>query len=804
MVITGAANGMAHMGEAVTYDEYPFEITNTAAVLLDARGRVLGWTEVAGLLLGRSTAEVCGRHVRELLSDPGSWPGVMAQRTGSAWKGEAVLRHGSGGELRVRFRVLPLMASPDEETRYLAIGAPSGLVVKWRRDHAFTQQLFAQNSIGFALMDPDLRFVRTNGHVLPYLTLPADVRGLRLAQVMREEDARVIEERLRGVMRSGEPLVTFRTRARAREGDADERVLMMSAFRLQEPDGGLMGAAAAFTDVTDHERARERLAILYRATVGMGQSLSVTRVSEELAEVLVAELADSAVVELADAVPAGDEPAPGAPPTLVRMAVARASADRLRPDSGGPEVAAPDDGRPTVGATPAAETAPRNKRVVTVPLTAGGATLGRITVSRTSGRRPFVPDEVMLVEEIASRGALGIDNARRFAREQRAAMTLQRSLLPPATSRATGVETASAYLPSAGGGSVSGDWFDVIPLSSARVALVVGDVAGHGLTAMATMGRLRTAVRTLADLDLDPGELLAHLDEVVGQLGSEAGTDDGGTGGGTMASDAVTATCLYAVYDPVSQRCAISSAGHPPPGVVAPDGTVRYVELNPGPPLGVGGLPFEPVETDIAPGSVLALFSDGLVERRDGDIDTHMAELAAGLARSGAVHRPLEEVCEDLARQLVPSPPPDDVTLLLARTRAVRAHDVAAWTLEPDPAGVAEARHAVGGQLTRWGLEELRFTTELVVSELVTNAIRYAGGPIELRLIRAGVLTCEVSDPSSTHPRMRRARSSDEGGRGLFLVAQLTDRWGSRYTRTGKTIWTEQSLPAASADGRRR
>lgn len=796
------------MGEAFTYDEYPFEITNTAAVLLDARGCVLGWTEVAGPLLGRSTAEVCGRHVRELLSDPGSWPGVMAQRTGAAWKGHAVLRHGSGGELGVRFRVLPLKASPDQETRYLAIGAPSGLVAKWRQDNAFTQQLFAQNSIGVALMDPDLRFVRTNGHVLPYLTLPADVRGLRLAQVMRAEDAQIIEERLRGVMRSGEPLVTFRTRVRAREGDADERILMMSAFRLQEPEGGLMGAAAAFTDVTDHERARERLALLYRATVGMGQSLSVTRASEELAEVLVAELADTAVVELADAVPAGDEPAAGTPPTLLRAAVARASPDRLRPDaesveSGEPDVAAP-DGPPAVLATTPAVSVPRNQRVVTVPLTAGGATLGRITVSRTSGRHPFVPDEVMLVEEIASQGALGIDNARRYARERRAAMTLQRSLLPPATSRATGVETASAYLPSAGGGSVSGDWFDVIPLSSARVALVVGDVAGHGLTAMATMGRLRTAVRTLADLDLEPGELLAHLDEVVGQLGSEAGTDDSGAAGGAMASDAVTATCLYAVYDPVSLRCAISSAGHPPPGVLAPDNTVRYVTLNPGPPLGVGGLPFEPVEIDIAPGSVLALFSDGLVERRDGDMDTHMAELAAGLARLDAIHRPLDEVCEDMARELVPSPPPDDVTLLLARTRAVAARDVAAWTLESDPTGVAEARQIVGGQLTRWGLEELRFTTELVVSELVTNAIRYAGGPIELRLIRAGVLTCEVSDPSSTHPRMRRARSSDEGGRGLFLVAQLADRWGSRYTRTGKTIWTEQSLPTTLADERLR
>lgn len=305
---------------------------------------------------------------------------------------------------------------------------------------------------------------------------------------------------------------------------------------------------------------------------------------------------------------------------------------------------------------------------------------------------------------------------------------------------------------------------------------------------------------------------MVHLDDLVSQLRDEPDesgrpggpvrpsrltrADEGGADGDHRA-DPVGATCLYAVYDPVSRCCAMVSAGHPPPAVADPDGTVSYVPLNPGPPLGVNGLPFEVTEVELAPGSLLVLYTDGLIEGRDSDLDEGMAELSRRLARPGATTAPLRELGQEIISARPPHQLADDVTLLLARTHAVPPANTAVWPVDADPVAVAQVRREAARQLREWGLEELVFTTELVLSELVTNAIRHAGGPVEVRLIRAGQLTCEVSDPSATQPRMRRALLTDEGGRGLYLVAQLTSRWGSRYTRRGKTIWAEQPLPDA-------
>ncbi|MFE7994797.1 ATP-binding protein, partial [Streptomyces shenzhenensis] len=154
-----------------------------------------------------------------------------------------------------------------------------------------------------------------------------------------------------------------------------------------------------------------------------------------------------------------------------------------------------------------------------------------------------------------------------------------------------------------------------------------------------------------------------------------------------------------------------------------------------------------------------------------------------------------DALCDTLLKALLDGQPGDDVALLLARTRALGADRVATWDVPPDPAQVATTRQAVIDRLAAWGLEETAFVTELVVSELVTNAIRYGEPPIQLRLIRDRALICEVSDGSSTSPHLRRAHAFDEGGRGLLLVAQLTQRWGSRQTDGGKTIWAEQPLP---------
>ncbi|MFJ9843552.1 SpoIIE family protein phosphatase [Kitasatospora sp. NPDC101155] len=361
-------------------------------------------------------------------------------------------------------------------------------------------------------------------------------------------------------------------------------------------------------------------------------------------------------------------------------------------------------------------------------------------------------------------------------REHTAALRLQRSLLPHRLPTVSAVESASRYLPADTRTGVGGDWYDVIPLSGCRVGLVVGEVLGHGVRAAAAMGRLRAGIRVLARLDLDPDELLTHLDDVVREEDDPRRPRGGGV------------TCLYAVYDPVNGRCSLARAGHAPPVVADPEGGVRYAELPAGRPLGLGGPPFQSAELDLPADSLIALYTDGLVQAVDGR--RGLTETLAGL------RQPLERLCDEALATLLPGPVDDDAVLLLVRTRRLGAGQVVDWELAPDPAAVARARRLVTGRLDEWGLAELVFTTELIVSELVTNAIRYAPGPIRVRLIRDRSLICEVSDTGHTSPHLRQAARDDEGGRGLYIIAQLTESWGTRYTEEGKTIWAEQALPA--------
>ncbi|MEV4331066.1 ATP-binding SpoIIE family protein phosphatase [Streptomyces sp. NPDC049597] len=331
-------------------------------------------------------------------------------------------------------------------------------------------------------------------------------------------------------------------------------------------------------------------------------------------------------------------------------------------------------------------------------------------------------------------------------------------------------------------------------MSRARVALVVGDVVGHGLHAAAATGRLRTAVRAFADIDLMRDELLTHLDDVVVRMQREESRDEGET----------SATCLYAIYDPVSRLCSLASAGHIPPTVVTPSTTgeatrtssmVELPEVPIGPPVGLGGLPFETTKFELREGSLLVLHTDGLIAGRTRDADLGLATLHDVLTSAPDW---LEETCDQLLAALLPSRPADDVALLVARTHALDPNRVATMDLPSDPAAVSGARRFVSDVLAAWGLEEMSFTTELTVSEPVTNAIRCGKSPIQLRLILQSTLTCEVSDASSTAPHLRRARIFDEGGRSLLLVAQVTERWGTRHSLEGKVIWAEQALPAGS------
>nr|WP_308122204.1 SpoIIE family protein phosphatase [Streptomyces sp. TRM70350] len=561
--------------------------------------------------------------------------------------------------------------------------------------------------------------------------------------------------------------------------------------------------------------ARRRLELLHDASVRIGTTLDVTRTAEELADVTVPHFADFAAVDLPDSVLHGDEPGPlGADTPLRRVSLGAVHeeshlyrvGDTVRYVPSTPQARSLESRQsvlePVLGAADGwlAQDPPRLERVlaagihslITVPLRARGATLGVVSFYRCEKPAPFEEDDLSLAQELAGRAAICIDNARRYTREHNTALALQRSLLPRGCPEQSAVDVACRYLPAQAG--VGGDWFDVIPLSGARVALVVGDVVGHGLHAAATMGRLRTAVHNFCSLDLPPDDLLTHLDDLVGRLDRAEGWAVEST---QPDSGIVGATCLYAVYDPVSRRCTLTRAGHPLPAVVGPDGTVEFVDLPSGPPLGLGGLPFETVELELAEGSRLVLYTDGLIEDRYRDYDSGLKKLAAVLARADGTP---EDTCEAVLDALLPSRASDDVALLVARTHALGPERVAQWELPSDPAVVSRSRAAVTDQLSAWGLDDLAFTTELVASELVTNAIRHATGPVQLRLLRDRALICEVSDGSSTSPRLRRARTEDEGGRGLFLVAQLTARWGTRYTTDGKVIWTEQPLPTAGPE----
>ncbi|MGY5100223.1 SpoIIE family protein phosphatase [Streptomyces sp. 900105245] len=372
------------------------------------------------------------------------------------------------------------------------------------------------------------------------------------------------------------------------------------------------------------------------------------------------------------------------------------------------------------------------------------------------------------------------------------ALKLQRNLLPRWLPPHVAVDSASRYLPADSGSGVGGDWYDVIPLSGTRVGLVVGDVLGHGLRAAATMGRMRTGVQVLARLDLSPDELLSRLADLLEQTARENAAAHGPGRPRTPADEALGVSCLYAVYDPLTGSCSLARAGEPVLAVVAPHtGAVDIPDLPTGPPLGIGGPPYRTTEIQLAPGSTVALLTGGLLQAAD-TWGAGLAQLSRVLA--GTDRTPLEELCDRVVATLLPGPVDEDATLLVVRTRLLDRNRFTQWELPPDPAAVGSIRTAVGKQLGDWGMEDLAFASELIISELVTNAIRYVGGPVQVRLIRDRTLICEVSDTGHTTPNLRHAASDDEGGRGLFIIAQMTHQWGTRYTPTGKTIWTEQDL----------
>ncbi|MGW1161532.1 SpoIIE family protein phosphatase [Streptomyces sp. NPDC002519] len=551
--------------------------------------------------------------------------------------------------------------------------------------------------------------------------------------------------------------------------------------------------------------ARRRLELLRESTRRIGTTLDVVRTAEELAEVVVGNFADVVTVDLYPAVLRGDEPP--AADVLLMQRTAAAGVNGFPFQGVGEQISfAPisPQAQCLASSSPAMEADLRAARcwavqdpertakilgeglhsLIAVALSARGVALGVATFYRSRQSPPFEDDDVSLADELVACASVCIDNARRFTHEHATALALQRSLLPHGLPEQNALEAAYRYLPARTG--VSGDWFDVIPLSGARVALVVGDVVGHGVHAAATMGRLRTAVHNFSSFELAPDELLMRLDDLVARMaGEESGTDA-----------VIGATCLYGVYDPTTRRCGLARAGHLPPALVSGDGTVTFPEVPAGPPLGLGGFPFETVEVDLPDTSQLVLYTNGLVEDRERCVDTALRDLRRTLGHPG---RSPEETCQAVIAALSSARPnEDDVTLLVVRPRGMDPSDLACWNdLTMDPAIVPDIRGAVVRQLTHWELDEVAFTTELIISELLTNAIRHATGPLKVRLLRDRTLICEVADTSSTSPHLRQAAMTDEGGRGLFLVAQLAQRWGTRHTPRGKVIWAEQPLPGS-------
>ncbi|MFG3023190.1 SpoIIE family protein phosphatase [Streptomyces sp. NPDC048254] len=553
--------------------------------------------------------------------------------------------------------------------------------------------------------------------------------------------------------------------------------------------------------------ARRRLELLSEASTRIGTTLDVRRTAQELARTAVPRLADYITIDLPEAVLRGEESAD--PHGDLRRTVVHGIRDdcpfhpvgkqvdygpatpQLRCLTGGEPVLEPDleaaAGWLAHDPEHTAELLAHVHSLIAVPLMARGVVLGVAAFYRGQDPAPFGDDDRSLAQELAARAALSIDNARRYTRERTMVLALQRSLLPQGLPDQDAVEVAHRYLPAES--DVGGDWYDVIPLSGTRVGLMVGDVVGHGMLSAATMGRLRTAALSFAELDFPPDEVLTHLDNLVGRLDREDFAAE---------ADILGATCLYAVYDPTTQRCTMARAGHPPPALVRPDGTVSFPELPAGPPLGLGGLPFEAVDVDLPEGSLLVLYTDGLIEDRYHDVDVTLGRLREVLAQPG---RTPDETCQVILNNVAPVHPGDDIALLVARTRALPADRIAAWDLEPDPALVGEVRADAMRQLADWGLDEAAFAAELMLSELVTNAIRHGSGPIRVRLLFDRSLICEVSDTSNTAPHLRRAASTDEGGRGLFLVAQLAQSWGTRYLPQGKVIWAECGLGGGLAGG---
>ncbi|MFE9093897.1 SpoIIE family protein phosphatase [Streptomyces sp. NPDC007264] len=813
-----------------------YDYIKVASFSIGPDGHVDQWSLRAEQLFGISSERAVGmdpieafvapdlrergqRKMTEIL-DGREWTGVIPFRTPGP----------EGDEGLAEVYVMPTTTEEGERAA-VCIVVDVRTLRRIETDLAASQAIFGQSPFGFLLIDADLRVRRANERFAStFGGAPDDHRGRSVHDYLQPPEAERIAATLRRVLATGESITDMHVTGFV-PGSDERKHWSVNLYRVHSGTGRAIGIAWLGIDITSRRAAareaaaaRRNLALLNDAGARIGNSLDLETTARELLDVVVPGFCDLAAVDLYQGLMAGDETPPGlADGSAEVRRVAFASAVSDAPFAGGP-------GPVAVGAvhhfsfnSPCADALrtarPRHipatdggliQSTLAVPMVAHDTVVGLAQFSRTKGSEPFGERDRALAVELAARAAVCIDNARLYRREHERALLLQRSLLPPGDPEASGLDIACRYLPgNAATGrpsEVGGDWFDVIELPGHRTALVVGDVMGRGLRAAVAMGELRTAVRTLAQLDLEPAEVLAQLDEIARGLGAPAGTSQTfGSGGGVQQAtraarrpreadlaEVYLATCVYAVYDSVTRRCTFANAGHLPPVLVEPGEPALMLDVPPGMPLGVGGEPFEEVEVELPEGALLALYTDGLVESRDHPLDEGLQAFVGTLTDPS---QPLEDVCDHVLRTLDTHHGEDDIALLLARVQGLPADSVGDWTLPREPRSVGRAREHARGRLLAWELEPLVDTAELLVSELVTNALRYGEGEIRLRLLLDRTLVCEVWDAGLVQPRRRRARDTDEGGRGLQLVGLLSAAWGSRRTPRGKTVWFELPLP---------
>ncbi|MEV1082413.1 SpoIIE family protein phosphatase [Streptomyces sp. NPDC050211] len=662
------------------------DVLSVAAVVVDADGRIVFWTPQAEELFGYTSDEALGTYAARLFIHPEHLE-VVAKlfsdvlETGRSWAGAFPVRLKDGSTRLTEFRNMRLLDDLGD-VYALGIAADHSLLQRVETDLALCERLINQSPIGLALMDPDLRYLLVNPALERIDGIPAeDHLGRTLRETLPLPDIDTIESALRQVLTTGTPLLDQYHVGRPPADPEHEHAWSLSFYRLEDPGGRVLGAATSVVDVTERhraaaeaDRARRRLALIADASTRVGTSLEVEQTARELAEVATGTLADVVAVDVLDSALAcrrirRTDNSPeyfralalkAAHPT-VALRAADPPGDLAAYDGDRLVTLCVHTGRPILVSHVGDQDLPRIARdaeaaallsqagvhsYLAVPLIAHGEVLGALDLKRTSNPLPFAADDVVLACELAGRAAVAIDNARWFQSVRNTALTLQRSLLPDHPPHHTGLELASRYQPAQATSEVGGDWYDVIPLSDDKTALVVGDVMGNGIDAAATMGRLRTATCAYADLDLAPGAVLQHLDKITCDL------------------EHYIVTCLYAVYDPRTRQCLIANAGHMPPALAGPGHAPALLDLPSGAPLGVGGIPFEATTVDLSPGDLLVLYTDGLVETRHHPIDERLNVLLSFLDES---HRPLEETCDLLLYGLRTSDDHDDVALLVAR-----------------------------------------------------------------------------------------------------------------------------------------